>query len=379
MANRRVSELNELLNTQVAASDLFLITDISAVESKKIRASELQTYALNGTASYSLRSVTSSYSLIALSSSYSPATVSASYALSASYADWAKTASYVLSASYALSSSYSSMSFWAITASYALTSSVQLVISSGFSTYANTASYLNYTPGIYNGRISLADVATFATSSATSSYLLYTGIFNGSASYALTASRVGSASFATTASFLNYAGRPNGTASYAMSSSIASKANYIKRIMGWRTVTSTDILTDGDGRSNQARIYTMSLSSNETQNPETYITATGNVWLSYTSSVSASLQLYVHNQTSNVNTLFDYLPIVFQAGGNLAGSVTGSINYPFTLQGPVYPAGNLPVGAYTVVVSASSGLSFDLTRPIKYRIESEADTLSIGL
>ena len=374
MANKRVSELNALPIPD--AGDLFLITDISAVESKKITALQLQTYALNGTASYTLYSVSASHAIHADTASR---TVSASYALSASYADWAKTASYVISASYALSSSYSYSSSYALTASYSLTSSTQLIVSSGFANFANTASYLNYTPGFYNGRISLADVAIYATSSATSSYLLYSGIFNGSASYALTASRVVSSSFAATSSFLNYAGIPNGTASYAMSSSIAAKANYIRRVMGWRIVSSTDFLTDGAGRSNQSRVYTMSLSSNETLNPATYITATGNVWLSYTSSVSASLQLYVHNQTSNLNTVFDYLPIVFQAGGNLSGVVTGSINYPFTLQGPVYPVGNLPVGDYTIFLSASSGLSLDLTRTIKYRIESEANTISIGL
>ena len=92
MPNKRVSELNELLNTQVAANDLMLITDVSAVESKKIRMSQLQTYSLNGTASYVLSASYALSSSHVVSASYAPNGISASYALSASYADWAKSA-----------------------------------------------------------------------------------------------------------------------------------------------------------------------------------------------------------------------------------------------------------------------------------------------
>jgi len=213
MANRRVSELNELLSTQVAASDLFLITDVSNVESKKIKASELRTFALNGTSSYTLACLTSSYALFALSASWAPGAVSASYALSASYADWAKTASYVISASYALSSSYAFRSFWSETASYALTSSVQLVISSGLANYADTASYLLYVPGRNNGTASHAMSASRAFVSNTADFLNYVaGTPNGTASYSMTAS------LARTASFLRYNGSFNGTASYSIRS-----------------------------------------------------------------------------------------------------------------------------------------------------------------
>jgi hypothetical protein len=370
MANRRVSELNELLNTQVAASDLFLITDVSAVESKKIRASELQTYALNGTASYSLRSGTSSYSLFSLSSSYSPATVSASYALSASYADWAKTASYVLSASYALSSSYSSMSFWAITASYALTSSVQLVISSGLADYAYTASYLIYVPGFNNGTSSAAISSSWARMSSTASYLRYSGIPNGTASYALIASQATVATSSLTASYLAYSqSRFNGSASYALTSSNANWATYVRQPMlsGIYAATVT--------AASESRIGSMSLNRTNGAFSQTVITYTGTVTYNYTGSVSGSLTMAVYNKGTLATSLYDFLPITFSAYG--ATPISGTVNQAITMQGQ----NNLQNGDYIVYVTASLPLSlyFDTAngRTMKFRIDSESDRVTI--
>lgn len=244
MANRRVSELNELLNTQVAANDLFLITDVSAVESKKIQASELRTFAMNGTASYANFCLSASYAHMARSASWAPNTISASYALSASYADWAKSASYalvVLSASYALSSSWA---FHTETASYALTSSVQLVISSGLANYADTASYLLWTAGRVNGTASYAMSASRAFYANFADFLNYTaGTSNGTASYAMTAS------LARTASLLYYDGVSfNGSASYALrsgttlladSASVSDKTSHARLFREFDTVTSS--------------------------------------------------------------------------------------------------------------------------------------------
>ena len=367
MANRRVSELNELLNTQVAASDLFLITDVSAVESKKIRASELQTYALNGTASYSLRSGTSSYSLFSLSSSYSPATVSASYALSASYADWAKTASYVLSASYALSSSYSSMSFWAITASYALTSSVQLVISSGLADYAYSASYLIYVPGFNNGTSSAAISSSWARMASTASYLLYSGVPNGTASYALTASQATSSSYAKTASFLRYTGIPNGTASYALQASSSRYATYTSKPMLWGMYSATV------NSLSESRITTMSFVRPDVFQSTTIISVVGTLILPYTSSAYESASLVLVNQLGAPVYQLDTAVVAISAGGAVSGVVTGSLRQSFTLSGTAIVVD----GDYLLYVTASSpNVQFDTNRAIKFRVESQAETIT---
>jgi hypothetical protein len=210
MGNRRVTDLNELLYNQISSDDFFLISDVSAVESKKVRASELRSYAFNtGSLSGSLYG-TASYALNAGSASWAPTQLSASYALSASLAFLAQS---VISASYSLSSSFSSAALvaqQALTASYALTSSIQFSTSSSFSNYARSASYLIYIAGFNNGTASFAISTSFSSLATTSSYLLYNGIPNGTASYALSASR------AVTSSYLNYNGSDNGTASFAL-------------------------------------------------------------------------------------------------------------------------------------------------------------------
>lgn len=116
--------------------------------------------------------------------------------------------------------------------------------------------YIKYSTGSRKFISGSSELATFATSSATSSYLNYTGGNTGTASYALkcltssyaltssnnlsssyaaTASyikninyaEIETASFAKTASFLTYSPvRSNGTASFAISSSIAKSASY---------------------------------------------------------------------------------------------------------------------------------------------------------
>ena len=190
MDNKRLAELNELLASQVVASDLFLIGDQSVPESKRITATNLQTYILNGSASYAMSTLSSSYAGQAGSASYAPC-ISASYAKTASWASWVVSASYSsssLSASYALSASWASR---CISASYASTSSVQLVISSANATYAQSASHLMYTAGFNNGtssysissslsKMSVASInnlsSSWASSSLSSSYVLGTNV-----------------------------------------------------------------------------------------------------------------------------------------------------------------------------------------------------------
>lgn len=66
MSNIRLSDLNEITHTQLTSNDLFLVSDVNAVESKKMQAAELQEYILgsnngntfNGTASLALTAST---------------------------------------------------------------------------------------------------------------------------------------------------------------------------------------------------------------------------------------------------------------------------------------------------------------------------------
>lgn len=219
MANKRVTELNELTYNQVSSDDFFLISDVSAVESKKIRASQLRSYAFStGSLSGSFYG-TASYALNAGSASWAPSQLSSSYALSASLAVLAQS---VISASFALSASFASASLiaqQALTASYALTSSVQYSTTSSYSNTSLTASYLLYTAGQNNGTAFNSVSASISSLANTSSYLVYNGIPNGTASFALSASR------AVSSSFLIYTGANNGTASYALHTGVTLFSN----------------------------------------------------------------------------------------------------------------------------------------------------------
>lgn len=137
MSNKRLSELTELQASQLSGSDLILTTDLSVLESKKLRVDSLQNFILNN------GKVTGSitFSQSSLSASFASASLSASYALSASYS---RTASYALNsaaavvsgASYNISASWASQSLNTISASYSRTSSYSTSASSSF--VANT-------------------------------------------------------------------------------------------------------------------------------------------------------------------------------------------------------------------------------------------------
>ena len=257
MANRRLTELTELIDLKSA--DLFYIVDSAAnsLESKKIRADSIQNFILSGSL------VSASYAFNATTASYVSSTnvISSSYSLSSSWSDlgqWSKysdTASYITSSNITgavPSSSYSAgTSFLFYTAnqnngssSYALTSS--------YVQSSQTASFLSYISGVNNGTCSYAISAAnagvgnvtssyliwassndyvngtssyaynirsnFSTNDITSSYLrLVSGRNNGSASYSISSSSSTSASYSATSSFLNYtSGQYNGTSSYSL-------------------------------------------------------------------------------------------------------------------------------------------------------------------
>ena len=248
MANKRTSELTPITATQLATGDLFNVSDISAIESKKLAVSELVNYLQAEITSSATGSWTSN-SLTASFLAYSTTNGSASFAISSSLSAGSNTstsASYALSSSNALTSSYVLSSSNALTASYAITSSVQLSYSSSYSDYSLSSSYLIYSD-VPNGTSSYSISASRSSLSTTASYINYTGIANGTASYALTSSQARTSSLliwngpstnngtsswsyrtvlaeqASTASYLYYDGTNfNGSASYSLTSGTAS-------------------------------------------------------------------------------------------------------------------------------------------------------------
>lgn len=356
MASKRISELNELLNTQVSGSDLLLITDISAVESKKIQTSELQAYVLSGTASYSNNTRTASYAALANSASWAPSTVSASYALSSSYADWAKTSSYILSSSYALTASFASRSFWATSASYSMTSSVQFVVSSGLADYADTASYLLYTAGKNNGTASAAISASWARTTLSSSFLIYTaGTLNGTASYAQTAS------LARSASALLYTGVFNGSASYALRSATTLLADSASVAISTNNVwlyREFDVVTSSIVSLNTASFGWVQFSGSQ-GNPKVIMEAWGDVFVPITESQnrSGSVQFIVEGN-SQYYTLDESTFQYYYTGSNSSNLLgTGSIIFPFYLKGR-FTVSAPATQRYSASVLAWNGVNF---------------------
>jgi hypothetical protein len=228
MANKRISELTELASADIASNDLFIVTDVSVLESKKLQATGLKNFVLDngritGSITYALSAGTASY---IDSASFGPV-ISSSYAISASWSNRSGISTTALTASYIdgnnVSGSIPSSSY-SQTASY-----VNYRYNNGRVENSQTASYcelsvsssfLKFTPGINNGTCSYALTSAYMSTSGTASYLSYTGIPNGTASFAL---RLGTDEV--TSSYLMLkAGRQNGTASWAVSSSWASRS-----------------------------------------------------------------------------------------------------------------------------------------------------------
>ena len=211
MANKRLSELNELQAIEIQPDDLTLTTDVSVLESKKLRFQTLKNWVLSD-----------------------PGSITASYAYnadSASYLIWVPwrtngTASFAISSSYALSASWADVAGIALytdTASYVDGDNVDGDVANAIN--ALTASHLLY-QGFYNGSASYALTASYVENANTSSYIWYTGVPNGTASYALKCECSGA--YSDTASYLYYNGsRPNGTASLALKAELVDSASYL--------------------------------------------------------------------------------------------------------------------------------------------------------
>lgn len=211
MANKRLSELNELQAIEIQPDDLTLTTDVSVLESKKLRFQTLKNWILSNpgdiTASRAYNSDSSSYLIYTAGRSNGTASFSIS-------------SSYVLSASWA---NIAGISIYSATASYVDGDNVDGNVANA--TNALTASHLIY-QGYYNGSASYALTASYVENARSSSYIWYTGIPNGTASYALNCPC--SSAYSDTASYLLFDGsRPNGTASLALKAEQVETASYL--------------------------------------------------------------------------------------------------------------------------------------------------------
>lgn len=341
MANKRVSDLPAITAAELSLSDLFLLADVSPnAVSKKLTVSELNTYLLNnGNLTGSLYG-TSSWALRSLSASWAPYQESASYAATSSWSWRAITSSYALEA---LSASWARSSSFAITASYAMTSSVQLVYSSAYSDYANSASYLIYTPGVFNGTASYALTSSRAMSALTTSFIFYHPLNpNGTASFAATSSQT------TSASFLNFIGNNNGTASHAMTAGNSDtvtlvttvKNDYIYREFG---MFQCDLLNSDT----TASIGAFEVDS-DANNPSMIVEAWGDIMIWSTSSFANSGSISLNVIETNVATYIEldkstYLN--YSTGSNTA-QVTSSIIVPVYLKGKTTVMGHFSASLF---------------------------------
>ena len=362
MANMRVSELVQITVPEMVAGDLLLISDITANQSKKLAISDLGTFLIenglltgsfNGTASYAMVAATASYVLPG----------SASYAPTASWALNVNTASYALTAK---SSSNAVTSSYVVTASYALFASVQSVFSASFAGNAQTASFLFFSPT--NGTASAAITASYALkTSPTASFAITASYVLGlvtqvSASYAQVAAVANSASYAQTSSYLVFNGAPNGTASYALVS--ANVAGVTSDFGTYAAITQS---------LSASQLDMIFVSPSLVGYKNTNFEALGTVCVPFTSSngpTNGSIQFFVVDRQNGGSQSLDSSPIYVNL--NSSSSISGTFKYPFSLAGEVSLS-----GSYELYVTASSGVFIEPTRNVKFKITSQSDILTV--
>lgn len=363
MGNKRVSQLVELTANEVASDDLFLIIDSSAHESKKIEVQNIFTY-LNASGSllavHALFADTASF---ILGSNVFGSVVSASHANQSDHA---------FSSSFAQNSINSVSASNANTASFALSAIVPSPIVTGSTypitaSYANialttrTSSYLQYS-GFPNGTASFALSADDAQFAVTASSLIG-GVQNAvSASHALVADvALGGVDTANTASFLNYSGIFNGTASFAL---IAGGIEHRLEDFGlFSALTQTDTV---------ASIDNVMVSSSMGTDEPTLIEAFGTALLAWTASFENKGRLYlvlVDRLTGNSGSL-DNIAFRYNVGpilDNWNTEATGTLSFPFTLLGQTPLNGNY----YVAVTSSDANVTID-DRTVVFTISSYA-------
>lgn len=199
--NEKVSQLVELFASDFQSNDVFLITDTSQKESKKVELGQLLLFIESSGSFQSYHSVladTASYISVNNINGIIPFSTNSSQSISSSWA------------SSSISSSYSGTSSYASTASFILGASSITIVP--------TASFLQY-QGFPNGTASYALQSSLASDASTAYNLFYNGVTpNGTASYAMFSSASISSSYATTSSYST-------TSSYVVTSSYSTNSS----------------------------------------------------------------------------------------------------------------------------------------------------------
>jgi hypothetical protein len=386
MANKRVSELTQIAVGELNSSDLLLLSDVSAQESKKLTLGDLNSYILTdgnlsgsfyGTASWSEQAKTASYLTGTITSaSYA---ITASYALNgtnnASSASWASSS---LSSSFAQTASFAQTVRSAATASFATSSK-----------FADSASFVIYF-GTNNGTIQNAINATSATTATSASFATAAR----SASYATTASAALIANTALTtsvafsSSFASYAATASigittnvqSSASWASSSVSSSYSLYAEEAANAITAS---YVTPNLSLTQYGIFLAISQSNYRSQldkvdlDPFLDVPATASIEVAgtmvapYTSSIllNESVTLYALNRATGQIYTLDSTPIYVNiqgqyssvsasitatVDGNMNGSFTGSVTGSFT--GSI--SGSNANGALTASASGSVNATY---------------------
>lgn len=366
--HKRVSQLVELTAAEVAGSDWFYIVDVSAREGKKIQTSQLGAY-LNASGSFTVTQAdTASFVLgsnvfgIVTSASWAG---TASIATSASYAGRSLSASYASTASFAMNSTAgsSTSSSWAsasLSASWADRSGTSLT-----SFTAASLIYPNSSTASFAIRAQLVDTASYAK---TASFIANSGVSVTSASYANRSGFASTADVANAALELNY---PNiSTASYAMVAENFVYNHYVDYGIFLATTQSIS--------SSQLDLVEVSSSTGLTK--QTNIAVMGTVIVPYTSSIAVdeSLTLKIKSRDTGVETTLDSTPIYHDVSRtlNAFGSVlSGSLKIPFSLEGSSSMLGNYLV----FVTGSSSKIKIEPTRTSRFNLSSLSDTVNVDI
>lgn len=389
MSNKRIIELTAIDSANLAAGDVFAVTDISAQETKKVTATNMAAWiGMSASLSVPTASMANSASFLVYGSNNG----TASFAISSSWALQSFSASYVISSSYSVSSSH------------ALTASAFDGTIVGSITSADTASFLVYSAN--NGSSSFAISASRAVNCNTSSYVQWYGgaIDNGtvynsiSASTSLTASYLMSgaisttdtasyaktASFAVTASWLKYTGANNGTASHAMTAASATTAGTVTTITHERLFREYGPITASIFNTNTASFgYTQITKSTATTYNRVIAEVCGDIKINSTSSatqlsyltLNAYDMVFASADLNLTSASFHYSGSYMSASAVLP--TTGSIITNFYLRGVL---NGLPTpGRYLWTVKSTPGILFyTASRPVTMQLKLNTDSVSDG-
>lgn len=378
MPNKRVSELVQITTGDLSASDLLLLADVSAQESKKLTLGDLNSYILTdgnltgsffGTASWAQNSV---------STSYANNVQSSSYALSASFAINGTTGA-ATSASFASASISAS---YAATASFAFSANVASASVATSSKFADSASFLIFTGG-NNGTAFNAVNATNATNATSASFATSASLSARatSASFATSASYASSSTFAATASICDFAA----TASFGITTNIQASASWASQSLSasfadiaseaLTAITASYVIPNlalqqfgvflAISQSNyKSQIDAVDIDPFFDLPATTSVEVMGTMVAPYTSSIALneSVSLYILNRSTGVVYTLDSTPIFVNIQGNfgsisasiqasLAGQLTGSMTGSLTgsISGSV-------IGGFTGSISGSNAI-----------------------